>query len=287
MRLIIREDPKAVGEYIANYICKRINDFNPTSERPFVLGLPTGSSPISTYKALIRMVKEGKLSFKHVITFNMDEYVGLPADHPESYHTFMFREFFSHVDIPASQVNILNGNAVDLVAECNEYEKRIKAYGGIELFLGGIGEDGHIAFNEPGSSLASRTRIKTLAYDTILANARFFNNDISAVPRMALTVGVGTVLDSREVVVVVTGLRKALALSKAIEEGVNHLWTLSALQLHPWALIVVDEDATAELHVKTVKYFKSIEFVQEQVEKAQAELKEKGKISEEQVGSME
>ena len=177
----------------------------------------------------------------------MDEYVGLPKDHPESYHTFMFREFFAHgtprprtfpharaapltppppypslshraVDIPPSQVNILDGNARDLIGECARYEARIRAHGGIELFLGGIGEDGHIAFNEPGSSLASRTRIKTLAYDTILANARFFANDVAAVPRMALTVGVGTVLDAREVVVVVTGQRKSLALSKAIGE---------------------------------------------------------------------
>ncbi|KAF9018453.1 glucosamine-6-phosphate isomerase [Hymenopellis radicata] len=285
MRLIIRDDPLAVGDYIANYIYKRINDFAPTPEKPFVLGLPTGSSPIPTYKALIQLVKAGKLSFKNVVTFNMDEYVGLPRDHSESYHTFMFREFFSHIDIPPSQVNILDGNAVDLIAECKSYEEKIKSYGGIELFLGGIGEDGHIAFNEPGSSLASRTRIKTLAYDTIQANARFFNNDISAVPRMALTVGVATVLDSREVVVVVTGLRKALALSKAIEEGVNHLWTLSALQLHPWALIVVDEDATSELHVKTVKYFASIERVQDEVERTQAALKAKGIV--EAVGSME
>ncbi|TFK75478.1 glucosamine-6-phosphate isomerase [Pluteus cervinus] len=286
MRLIIRDDPAAVGDYIASYICKRINGFKPTQEKPFVLGLPTGSSPIPTYKRLIKFVKEGELSFKNVVTFNMDEYVGLPQDHPESYHTFMFREFFSHVDIPPSQVNILNGNAEDLVGECKAYEAKIKSYGGIELFLGGIGEDGHIAFNEPGSSLSSRTRIKTLAYDTILANARFFNNDISAVPRMALTVGVATVLDSREVVTVVTGLRKALALSKAIEEGVNHLWTLSALQLHPWALIVADEDATAELHVKTVKYFKSIERVQEEVERSQELLKAK-EGTPQQVGSME
>ncbi|KAF7315222.1 Glucosamine-6-phosphate isomerase [Mycena indigotica] len=291
MRLIIRDDPRAVGDYIANYICKRINDYKPTQERPFVLGLPTGSSPIPTYKALIKLVKDGKITFKNVITFNMDEYVGLPKDHSESYHTFMFREFFSHIDIPPSQVNILNGNAEDLIGECNAYEAKIKAVGGIELFLGGIGSDGHIAFNEPGSSLASRTRIKTLAYDTILANARFFDNDISQVPRMALTVGVATVLDSREVVVVVTGQNKALALSKAIEEGVNHLWTLSALQLHPWALIVVDEDATAELHVKTVKYFRSIEMVQEEVERTQAELKARGVLeagaAEQQVGSME
>ncbi|KLO13633.1 glucosamine-6-phosphate isomerase [Schizopora paradoxa] len=276
MRLIIRDDAAQVGQYIANYICKRINDFKPTANRPFVLGLPTGSSPIPTYKALIKMVKEGKLSFKNVVTFNMDEYVALPRDHPESYHTFMFREFFSHVDIPPQQVHILDGNAHDLHAECAAYEQLIKSVGGIELFLGGIGEDGHIAFNEPGSSLKSRTRIKTLAYDTILANARFFNNDINAVPRMALTVGVQTVLESREVVVVVTGQRKALALSKAIEEGINHLWTLSALQQHPWALIVVDEDATLELRVKTVKYFKSIERVQDDVEKHHADLRAKG-----------
>ncbi|KAG1831540.1 hypothetical protein EV424DRAFT_1371507 [Suillus variegatus] len=288
MRLIIRDDPAAVGDYVASYIAKRINDFAPTASKPFVLGLPTGSSPIPTYKALINKVKKGSLSFKHVITFNMDEYVGIPRDHPESYHTFMFREFFSHIDIPPSQVNLLDGNAEDLVAECNAYESRIKQCGGIELFLGGIGEDGHIAFNEPGSSLASRTRIKTLAYDTILANARFFNNNVAAVPRMALTVGVATVLESREVVVVVTGQRKSLALSKAIEDGVNHLWTLSALQLHPWALIVVDEDATAELHVKTVKYFKSIERVQDEVEQRQAELKARGRTEHQgQVGSME
>ncbi|KAG1722316.1 hypothetical protein EDB19DRAFT_1768386 [Suillus lakei] len=288
MRLIIRDDPTTVGDYVANYIAKRINDFAPTASKPFVLGLPTGSSPIPTYKALINKVKEGSLSFKHVVTFNMDEYVGIPRDHSESYHTFMFREFFSHIDIPPSQVNLLDGNAEDLIAECNAYESRIKQCGGIELFLGGIGEDGHIAFNEPGSSLASRTRIKTLAYDTILANARFFNNNIAAVPRMALTVGVATVLEAREVVVVVTGQRKSLALSKAIEDGVNHLWTLSALQLHPWALIVVDEDATAELHVKTVKYFKSIERVQDEVELRQAELKARGRTEHQgQVGSME
>ncbi|KAI9507964.1 glucosamine-6-phosphate isomerase [Russula earlei] len=279
MRLIIRDDSASVGEYIGQYIAKRrINDFCPTPERPFVLGLPTGSSPIPTYKCLIRLVKDGKLSFRNVVTFNMDEYVGLPEDHPESYHTFMFREFFSQVDIDPKNVNILDGNAADLVEECNAYEEKIRALGGIELFLGGIGEDGHIAFNEPGSSLSSRTRIKTLAYETILANARFFGNDVAAVPRMALTVGVKTVLDAREVVVVVTGQRKALALSMAIENGVNHLWTLSALQTHPLALIVVDEDATAELRVKTVKYFKSIERVQEEVEAAQEKLAKRKRI---------
>ncbi|GJJ16218.1 Glucosamine-6-phosphate isomerase 1 [Clathrus columnatus] len=276
MRFIIRDDPAAVGEYVGNYIARRINEFKPTAERKFVLGLPTGSSPIPTYKVLIRLVKEGKLSFKDVVTFNMDEYVGLPIDHKESYHTFMFEQLFSHIDIPPSQVNILDGTKKDLIAECEEYEQKIKDAGGIELFLAGIGEDGHVAFNEPGSSLASRTRIKTLAYDTILANSRFFDNDLSSVPRMALTVGVATVLEAREVVVVVTGQRKSLALRRAIEEGVNHLTTLSALQLHQHSLIVADEDATAELRVKTVKYFKSIERVQDEVEASHRELRANG-----------
>lgn len=157
------------------------------------------------------------------------------------------------MDVKPVNINILNGNAPDLTAECRAYEEKILKAGGIELFLGGVGPDGHIAFNEPGSSLASRTRVKTLAEDTIRANSRFFGNDVSQVPKMALTVGVQTVLDSREVVVIVTGPHKALALQKCIEGGVNHMYTLSSLQLHAQAMIVVDEDATLELQVKTVK----------------------------------
>lgn len=165
----------------------------------------------------------------------------------------MWSHFFSHVDIPPRQIHILNGNAPNLEEECVAYEAAIKSHGGIDLFLGGIGPDGHIAFNEPGSSLASRTRVKTLAYDTILANSRFFDNDIEKVPKMALTVGVQTVLEAREVVIIITGAHKALALQKCIEGGVNHMWTLSALQLHPHGMLICDEDATLELQVKTVK----------------------------------
>ncbi|KAF2453369.1 hypothetical protein BDY21DRAFT_327939 [Lineolata rhizophorae] len=260
-RLIIREDPDAASTYIADYIVERINGFEPTPEKPFVLGLPTGSSPVLIYKRLVERHKKGDISFKDVVTFNMDEYVGIPRDHPESYHSFMWKHFFSHVDVSPSNIHILDGNAPDLEAECAAYEAAIRAAGGIELFLGGIGPDGHIAFNEPGSSLTSRTRVKTLAYDTILANSRFFGNDLEKVPRMALSVGVQTVMDAREVVIIITGAHKALALQKCIEGGVNHMWTLSALQLHPHPLIVVDEDATLELQVKTVKYFKSIESV--------------------------
>ena len=160
------------------------------------------------------MYKAGEISFKNVITFNMDEYVGLDENHPESYHYFMFDNLFNHVDIPRGNINILNGNAQDLEKECADYEKRIQAVGGIELFLGGIGPDGHIAFNEPGSSLTSRTRVKTLRYDTILANSRFFGGDMTKVPKMALTVGVGTVMDAKEVIILVSGFNKARALSK-------------------------------------------------------------------------
>jgi glucosamine-6-phosphate deaminase len=171
----------------------------------------------------------------------------------------MYKHFFSHVDIQPDNINILNGNASDLPGECAAFEAKIAHLGGIELFLGGVGPDGHIAFNEPGSSLTSRTRVKTLAYDTILANSRFFGNDVSKVPHLALTVGIQTIMDAREVVIVVTGIHKALALHHGLEGGVNHMWTISALQLHPHPLIVADRHATMELKVKTVKYFESIE----------------------------
>eukprot|EP00750_Incisomonas_marina_P016600 INCI19205.1.p1 GENE.INCI19205.1~~INCI19205.1.p1 ORF type:complete len:347 (+),score=64.08 INCI19205.1:109-1041(+) len=258
MRLIIQPDAEAVGQWAARYIKKRINDFKPTTQRRFVLGLPTGSSPLPTYKALIKMHQAGELSFKHVVTFNMDEYVGIPKDHPQSYHHFMWTNFFKYVDIIPSNVHILNGNAPDLELECEKYEQAIEAHGGIELFLGGIGPDGHIAFNEPGSSMVSRTRVKTLAYDTIIANSRFFDNDLDQVPKQSLTVGVGTINDAREVVIVISGAHKAHALQKCVEEGMNHMWTVSMVQMHPRACIVCDEDATLDLKVRTVKYFKSL-----------------------------
>ncbi|PGG96097.1 glucosamine-6-phosphate deaminase [Blastomyces parvus] len=237
----------------------RIKQFAPSEDKPFVLGLPTGSSPQAVYRILVQRYKAGDISFRHVITFNMDEYVGLPRDHPQSYHSFMYKHFFSHVDILPTNINILNGNAADPIKECADYEAKILEVGGIDLFLGGVGADGHIAFNEPGSSLRSRTRVKTLAYDTILANSRFFDNDMSKVPRQSMTVGIQTILDAREVVIIATGAHKATALQMGLESGVNHMWTLSALQLHPHPLIVADEDATLELKVKTVKYFVSIE----------------------------
>ncbi|GAB5371499.1 hypothetical protein AAMO2058_001585100 [Amorphochlora amoebiformis] len=196
MRVIIKEDYDDVSLWVARYVKKRIQEFKPTKNRPFVLGLPTGSSPIGTYKELIRFHKNGELSFENVVTFNMDEYVGLPKEHKESYHSFMWTNLFQHIDIKPENTFILNGNTADLAAECERFEREIKGHGGIELFLGGVGTDGHIAFNEPGSSLTSRTRVKTLAYETVAANARFFGGDIQKVPKMALTVTLTLTLTS-------------------------------------------------------------------------------------------
>ena len=259
VRVVIQPDYDAASSWAAAYIALMIRNFNPAPEKPFVLGLPTGSTPLGVYLELIRLHREGALSFANVVTFNMDEYVGLPEDHPQSFHTFMRERFFSHIDIPHENVHILDGNAPDPERECEEYERAIARLGGVELFVGGAGPDGHIAFNEPGSSLASRTRIKTLTRDTILANSRFFGNDPAKVPRTALTVGVGTIMDARNVLLIVTGHSKARALRMGVEEGVSHMWTISALQLHPRAVIVCDDDATLELRVGTARYYRDIE----------------------------
>ena len=226
MRVIIQNDYDSLSAWAARHIARTIRDFQKENTRPFVLGLPTGSSPIGTYKELIRLNKEGYVSFRNVITFNMDEYVGLPKSHPESYWSFMHRNFFDHIDIPAENINILNGNAEDLAAECQRYEDKIASVGGIDLFLGGI---------------------------------RFFDNDISKVPSTALTVGVQTVTDSREVVILVNGHNKARALQATVEGAVSQSWTCSALQMHRHAIIVCDEPACGELKVDTYKYFKDIE----------------------------
>ncbi|XP_051865167.1 glucosamine-6-phosphate isomerase 2 [Pristis pectinata] len=258
MRLVILENYDKASEWAASYISNSIVQFKPGPGRYFTLGLPTGSTPAGCYKKLIEYYENGYLSFKYVKTFNMDEYVALPRDHPESYHSYMWNTFFKHIDIDPNNAHILDGNAPDLQAECDAFEQKISDAGGIQLFVGGIGPDGHIAFNEPGSSLVSRTRVKTLAKETILANARFFDGDLSKVPTMALTVGVGTVMDAKEVMILITGAHKAFALYKAIEEGVNHMWTVSAFQQHPRTTFVCDEDATLELKVKTVKYFQGL-----------------------------
>ena len=259
MRLIIKKDYDMLSDWAAEYVINRILSFHPTPSRPFVLGLPTGSTPLGLYVRMVSAYKEGRVSFRDVVTFNMDEYVGLPEAHPASYHSFMERNLFSQVDLQPDHIHLLNGNAPDLEAECRDYERLIAEYGGVDLFIGGMGVDGHIAFNEPGTSLGSRTHVQLLATSTLQANSRFFSYDAFQVPRKALTVGVATVMDAREVLVLASGHAKAHALWAAVEGPVSQQSSVSALQMHPQAVVVCDEAATDELRVGTYKYFKNVE----------------------------
>lgn len=245
MKTVIKSDYELACKWVADHIADAINAYK--GEKPFVLGLPTGSTPIGVYNELVKKYEAGELSFKNVITFNMDEYVGLPVEHPESYHSFMHKHLFDRIDIPRENINILNGNASDIKAECEGYERRIREAGGIRIFLGGIGEDGHIAFNEPGSELDSRTREMPLEWETRVVNSRFFDNDPNKVPATALTVGVGTICDADEVIILANGSKKALAIKNSLEGEVSTQWTASALQNHKNAIFVLDEASAALL----------------------------------------
>jgi glucosamine-6-phosphate deaminase len=255
MRVIIEKNYDTLSLLAASYIMNRINN---CTKDFFVLGLPTGSTPLGTYKYLIKFYNEGLLSFKKVITFNMDEYVGLEPSHKQSYNYFMHQNFFNYIDIPKYNINLLDGMAHDLTEVCNKYEKKIKAYGGIDLFLCGIGADGHIAFNEPGSSLNSETRLKTLCEETISDNSRFFDN-LDDVPKQALTVGIKTIYDAREIIIIANGLKKSKAIRECIEGCISNQYTCTIAQSHKKALILVDEKATYELKVKSYFYYKNLQ----------------------------
>ena len=258
MRVVIQDNNDKMCEWAANYIAAKIR--NHKGDRPFVLGLPTGSSPIGVYKRLAAMNQAGTLSFANVITFNMDEYLGLPREHDQSYWYFMHDNFFNHlVDMKPENINILNGMTDDPEGECARYEEKIAACGGIDLFMGGIGVDGHLAFNEPYTSLSSRTGLRDLTTDTRIVNSRFFGGDPEKVPAQALSVGIGTVTDAKEVLVLISGHNKARALAAVLEGGVSQKWTCSALQLHNAAIIACDEEACGEITVDTYKYFLDIE----------------------------
>lgn len=246
-------------KWIADYIIKKVQDNIVNSDKPFVLGLPTGGTPMQVYKHLIAAYERKEVSFKDVVTFNMDEYIGLPPEHPQSYRYFMQENFFKHVDIPEENIHIPNGMAKNLALEAQEYEEKIQSFGGIDLFFGGVGSDGHIAFNEPGSSLGSRTRDKMLTLQTLQDNARFFDNDISKVPVSAMTVGIQTIMSAKEVIILAKGANKALAVHHAIEGSINHIWSISAFQMHPAFIMVADKDASLELKYKTLQYFAQIE----------------------------
>ena len=269
MRLIISQNP---GLWAASYIKNKINNHNYQIKKNFILGLPTGSTPLKMYEYLINMYNNKDLSFKEVVTFNMDEYIGLNKDHPESYHSFMHKNLFNFIDIKKEHINIPDGTSVDMKQFCFEYEEKIKKYGGIDLFVGGVGENGHIAFNEPYSSLSSKTRDKELDFDTINANARFFGGNINLVPKSAITVGIATLLESKEVMILVQGVKKAHALQQCLEGSVSHSCPISVLQFHNKAIIVADEQATIELKVKTYKYFTNLQdefsYIEENITKS-------------------
>lgn len=259
MRVILLNTDDDVAQWVSDYIVHCINAFEPTSNNPFVLGLPAGETPIKTYNKLVKKYQSGQVSFKNVVIFTMDEYIGLSCNDLQSYCTFIYTNFIDHVDIIHKNVNVLKGNSKNVYDECEEYEKKIVSLGGVHLFIGGVGNDGHLAFNEPGSSLMSRTRIKNLSQATRLSNARFFNNDLHSVPKFALTIGIATLLESKEIIIIATGINKALAVRAAIEGNINHMWAISCLQLHPKSILVCDELSTRELKVKTVKYFRELE----------------------------
>ena len=250
MYLIETEDN--VGFLTASYVKNRIKSFVSTESKPyFVLALPTGGTAVDLYKNLVKFCQEG-LSFDKVVTFNLDEYSALPENHPESYHSFMRKHLFDHIKISKEQINILNGNAADLEKECANYEEKIKSYGGIDLFIGGVGRNGHIAFNEPESAFDSKTRVVDLTPNTIAANARFFNNDISLVPTRALTMGLGTIFNAKEVIIMATGTKKTQALYHAFEDKQSTIWPITVLQKHPRTFIIADKSAAAEIS-KTTK----------------------------------
>lgn len=233
------------SEYLANYIISKINAFQPTATKPFVLGLPTGSSPEGIYAKIISAYKQGKVSFKNVVTFNMDEYLGLEPSNKQSYHYFMYDKLFNHIDIPKENINILNGLAEDPEKECSDYEQKIKKHGRIHLFLGGLGPEGHLAFNEKGSLRSSKTRKVDLVESTIKANSRFFDNDLSKVPKHALSVGISTILDnSNEIALIVLGSGKKFALEKTLYgKNSDPNFPLSYLQDHKNVLVVCDNAA--------------------------------------------
>lgn len=241
MRVIIRPSAAAACVTAARIIANQV-----IGKPDSVLGLATGGTPLGSYQELIRLHRAGRLDFSRVTTFNLDEYVGLGPQHAQSYHRFMFSNLFDDINIDPQRVHLPDGLASDLTAACEDYERQIVEAGGIDLQLLGIGTDGHIAFNEPGSSLASRTRLKTLARQTVDDNARFFDHS-DDVPRLAVTMGVGTILESRRCLLLATGENKAAAIRGAIEGPVTSQNTATALQLHPAAIMVLDQDAASWL----------------------------------------
>lgn len=264
MRIVIVPTATEVAQFSAQHIQQTIN-----KKKDAVLGLATGSSPIALYKELIARVKAGELSFKRVTSYNLDEYLGLRGDHPQSYRYFMNEHLFKHIDIDRDNTFVPDGASDNPIQACHDYEAKIKASGGIDLQLLGIGQNGHIGFNEPSSSLSSRTRVKTLTQDTISANQRFFASD-EVQPYLALSMGIGTIMESREVLLIATGANKAEAIKNTVEGPISASCPASMLQMHAKALVVVDEAAASQL--ANVAFYQYIEQEQQRLLAATGQL---------------
>ena len=242
MLVIVKDNYDEMGKEAAQIIVDRLR------KKPnLVLGLATGSTPLGLYRELIRLHTDEGLDFSKVVTFNLDEYVGLLPTHEQSYHYFMRKNLFDHLNIPETQIHILDGMATDIDAYCDWYEQRIASVGGIDLQLLGIGANGHIAFNEPGSSFGSRTRVKTLSAETQRANSRYFKSE-AEVPKFALTMGIGTIMDAKEVLLVANGSSKTDAIEAAVEGPLTAQCPASVVQLHRRAYVIVDREAASKLH---------------------------------------
>ena len=242
MEVIIASSPEQIGTIAADYVENLIS-----TKPAAVLGVATGSSPLGLYAELGRRVDAGTLSLAKSSAFMLDEYVGLPADHPERYRTFIERHFVAATDIDTNNVHGPDGAADNIEQACAAYEQAIRDAGGVDLQILGVGTDGHIAFNEPGSSLASRTRLKSLMEQTRQDNARFFGGDIDAVPHHCVTQGVGTIMEARHLVLLASGEGKAEAIRGVVEGPVSAICTGSILQMHPTATVIIDEAAASGL----------------------------------------
>lgn len=246
MEIIIQPEPEVATDIAARIIARQLHE-KPNS----VLGLATGSTPLLLYRKLIEM----NLDWNGVTTFNLDEYIGLPLEHPQTYHSFMWENLFQHINIAEKNIHIPDGNAKDIPQFCMEYEQQIHAVGGIDIQVLGIGTDGHIGFNEPTSSLASRTRIKTLTQQTRKDNARFFGSE-EAVPHHVITMGIGTIMEARQNLLLAFGQNKARAIAEAVEGPITASNPATILQMHPVTKICIDEPAAADL--KRADYYRWI-----------------------------
>ena len=249
MEIIINADARTASQSAARVVARLVCD-----KPKAVLGLATGSTPLMLYRELIRMHEDEQLDFSRVSTFNLDEYVGLEKDHEQSYHAFMWKNLFSQINIKPENVHIPDGMARDIPVSCAQYEQRIAEAGGIDLQVLGIGSDGHIGFNEPTSSFASRTRIKTLTQQTVADNARFFEGDEKQVPHHCITMGIGTIMDARMNLMLAFGEGKAEAVAATVEGPVTSVMPASILQHHPVAKIFIDEPAATRL--KLADYYR-------------------------------